>query len=610
MMKLQNNNGVRIAIVLALAFSRFILQFSVVECFVPNKISSFGKVTLETDASYKNLLDQVCVITGENSATALYGKRRMSKRGNKVGKSRPEGFTDQVGKTAKEGEAEKKSDEGVLSAPSVTDAQPSKKAKDDRPEVTTIIVDEETGIERIAQGKAVMDVVTRKAVKLSDMGSEYRLAQMFPGVPPQIRAEHRVTKDMSVPEIVQRLKNACIDPNTGELPVHPQVTNTGIDFVLANRDLLSSNMKKTLGRLKLRSQSLNQLDEAREYRKLWKHFLTLEDSISAPFRQVMLDAESRVGPNFGNLDLRSYIGMELYERVATYLVLKGMVCHWEKKFRDAEYVEKTAPELQQSGQKKVNYITVLSTGDPKRYLPDPPIIFKYDEVARVTLMAQQMTATFVNDTALFGDLPVEVRFIEYALSIKGGSALRKFVIDDFCPAEGITPEGLMEGLLRLDAQLENMQIDPYGDLKNTVGKLAEALAVGTPDEFKNPYKDYVLNLDSNGPGYFQTYTFNHDRNSLVRFLDSAKKIEQGSIGNSNDVLSQLSGEAKMMMGLNQPVMEDANKGLSTQKEADYVVPQKRALGRPHNLGWLDWLEEDREEEPTFESDNWREIKSS
>ena len=117
-------------------------------------------------------------------------------------------------------------------------------------------------------------------------------------------------------------------------PPHPEVSDNAIDFVLANRDLLGPNMKKTLGRLKLRAQSQMKTEEAIQNRRLWKHFMTLESSISAPFRQMLLDAEGKVGPNFGNLDLNSFCSGELYERTACYLVLKGMVAHWEKKVRE------------------------------------------------------------------------------------------------------------------------------------------------------------------------------------------------------------------------------------------------------------------------------------
>jgi hypothetical protein len=93
------------------------------------------------------------------------------------------------------------------------------------------------------------------------------------------------------------------------------------------------------------------------------------------------------------------------------------------------------------------------------------------------------------------------------------------MIDDFCPARGITPEGLREGMKRFYQQLENMQIDPYGDLTNKVEALHSAMAVGTDDE-RDPYVPYLANVDKNGPGFFQTYTFNYAKQSIVRFLDN------------------------------------------------------------------------------------------
>jgi hypothetical protein len=46
-------------------------------------------------------------------------------------------------------------------------------------------------------------------------------------------------------------------------------------------------------------------------------------------------------------------------------------------------------------------------------------------------------------------------------------------------------------------------------------------------------------LDKNGPGYFTTYTMDYDRQSLVRFLDSAKEIQQGTIGPTDTLADQL-----------------------------------------------------------------------
>ena len=417
----------------------------------------------------------------------------------------------------------------------------------DQPDVTTIITDPDTGIARIQQGTNVLDKVTGKAVILSSLGPEYRLAQMFPGVPDEVRSRDRFDwTTVTVPEMVDKLREACTVPlkngATGEeflgIPPHPQVSNPAVDFVLANRDLLGHRMKKTLGRLKLRSQSQFKKEEAVELRTLWKHFMLLEDHISAPFRQCMLDAEGRIGPNFGNLDMKSYCSGELYQRTANYLILKSMVAHWEKKYNDAVQLD-TLPDND-----GMNFYAELYTGDPKRYLPDPPIIFRLNEVSRIVVMAQKMCAAFVAEPELFDDLPPEIKFVEKALSIQGGTALRQFMLEDFCPSENVDPASLREALGRLYQQMFNMQTDPYGDLTMTLWNLCEATRQGT-DDGREPYEEYIANFRGNSyennPGYFQTYTFDHDKNSLVRFLDSAKVIEKGTAGSAEDVANQVKG---------------------------------------------------------------------
>jgi len=566
-------------------------------------------------------------------------QRRKSKKKQRQEQSRPESFVDNMkgmseeeggggGKTTskkdnEEGKGGGGGGDGIMSGASISDAQA---AYDEKPDVSRIVVDEETGIERIQQGKNVMDVLTGKKVKLSDLGPQYRLAQMFPGVPPEIRSKHRFDiAKITVPEMVERFQTAAsMQSADGKtiLPPHPQVTDEALDFVLANRDWLGPKMKRTLGRLKLRSQSLGNKEDALQLRALWKHYLTIENHVSAPFRQMLLEAENKIGMNFGNLDMKTYCSGEIYERTACYLILKSMVGHWEKKVRDAEYVENIDATDE-------NFIEILSVGDPKRYLPNPPIIYRYNECVRITLMAQNMTATFVNTKELFDDLPPEVRFVEKASFVKGGTSLRKYMVDEFCPQEEIEPSALREGLRRLYVQLENMQIDPYGDLTNIVGRLCLALEVGT-DDATDPYRDWLGNLDPNGPGYFQTYTFNHNKKSLVKFLDSAINIDvkQGGAGIDtplDSVLDQLSNEAENLFSFNK---DNDNENIrevpltEAKDDEDYVyeVPNERACNRPHDMGWLDLLQKEEdfglgkpkkenEEEDSFEADNWREVET-
>jgi hypothetical protein len=211
-------------------------------------------------------------------------------------------------------------------------------------------------------------------------------------------------------------------------------------------------------------------------------------------------------------------------------------------------------------------------------------------------MAQQMTKAFVDEEELFADFPPEIVFLEQALAIKGGTPLRKFMIDEFCPEYEITPEGLREGMRRLLGQLENMQIDPYGDICNIVERLLTAMSVGTDDE-RDPYIPYLANKDPNGPGAFQTYTFNHEKLSLVRFLDSQYEgggsddekptKSSGSSGGGGFLSSLLGGDSRK----SQSEPEKPKTEIST-----YKVPKARAAGRPHELGWLELLDDEKKDE--------------
>jgi hypothetical protein len=546
----------------------------------------------------QNCLHNTYIYATTISTTALHAKQRKAKQ--KVQQSRPKSFYDEVdsaslNKTRTDPESPTK-EEIDAQRKSVNDAAQAR--FDERPEVTSLVVDE-NGRKVLVQGKNVMDVVTRKAVKLSTLGPVYRLAQMFPGVPPDVREKHRLDwNTVEVPEIVEALRKACsvkLEDGTRGIPLHPSVASAAIDFVLANRDQLGRAFKSVIGRLTLRAMSEFKKEEASKNMKLWRNYLTIENHISAPFRQMILDAEGRVGPNFGNLDIMSYCKGDLYERCANYLVLKGMVAHWEKKVRDADIIEKT-PLTDD------NYVRMLCTGDPRRFLPDPPILFTLKDCTRVCVMAQQLTKLFVDTPELFSDFPPELKFLEAALAIRGGTGLRKFMIEEFCPAEEITPEALREGMKRLLAQMENLQIDPYADLSNLLEKLIIAMSKGTVER-PSPYIPYVK-YDPKGPGAFQTYTFNADRLSLVRFLDSRYAgIPVDPIPQQNPfdgLLNMVKQPFGITIEISKPQPNAA--GLEETEKEEYKVPALRAIGRPHEMGWLELLD-DEENDPRMDREN-------
>ena len=557
-----------------------------------------------------------------SSSSALYGKRRQTKRKKKQSQGRSKQFYDAIDDAQGKVKLETEPDEAPSSSSTATATataetqSPQDKAREEamqeaqkryeqRPEVSTMIVDESTGTEMLAQGQKVMDVVTRKAVKLSNLGADARLAQMFPGVSPEVRERYRVDwRTAEVPEMLEQLKDACmvdLGDGTRGIPPHPSIANKGIDYVLANRDRLGYRMKKAIGRWTFHAASQGDMREAKEvWNKLHKNFLTMENYISGPFRQIMQDAEGRVGPNFGNLELMSFCNGDLYERIGNYLVLKGMVAHWEKKVVDADFFEN----------QRGNEYNQLR-GDPKRFLRDAPILFTLKECTQVCAMAQQMCQLFVEEEKLYGDFPPEIVFLEDALKIKGGTALRKYMIDEFCPARGITPEGLREGVRRLYQQLENMQVDPYADLTMKVEQLYAAMSVGT-DDARDPYLKYLsyeASSDPSNPAYFETYTFNYPKQSMIRFLDNtypstggisqligpppakAESPEGGESGGGgggnpfdglsagfNNLIGQMKGERNLRV--EPPLVED---------NSPYTVPKERAIGREHDLGWFEEL---------------------
>lgn len=489
-----------------------------------------------------------------------------------------------------------------------------------RPSVSTMVYDDDTESDVIVQGQNVLDVITRKAVQLGS-SPDIRLAQFFPGVPPDVREQHRTKVQLTssqplLDDLVAGYTAAAmvmLPDGSRDIPPHPSVSTHAMDYVLANRDILMSYLPfdKVLGRIHVRALSLEDKVEARRTEKVWKNFLTVENALAAPFRQMVLDAENRVGPNFGNLDVLSYCKGELYERCAAYIALKGMVEHWKKKVVDAQVIDTTEVTTE-------NWMTVLNTGDPRRFLPNSPVYSNLNDCTRIYDMSQKMLTAFLEQESLVSDLPVELRFLEAADKVKGGTLLRKFVVEDFCPKEGIDPAGLREGLRRLQVQVLSLQIDPYGELHDTMTNILEALSVGTDEGEVDPYFEFASDLRPDAPGFFQTYTFNHDPLSHVRFLDNEYEgaqqenlLDIGDIMNMggsgadvsdlfkfNDLRSNKEEAEPELRGPEDDFSVLPKEVVPSDEPEVYNVPEERAIGRPHELGWLKLLDDDPFDEST------------
>ncbi|GMI16454.1 hypothetical protein TrLO_g9274 [Triparma laevis f. longispina] len=376
-----------------------------------------------------------------------------------------------------------------LSAP--LDRPGDKPSKDENEGTSKVLVDEDTGLRMISEGRAVMDITTSQPVILSKLGPEYRLAEFSPSVPDEIRSKMRV-EGSSVDSIILKFEST-LPPNGS---TSKEICNpTSLDFVLSNRDLLSPKFKKILTRLKLKAQSLGDVEKAKRLRWIRNCYLVLENKVSSPFRQIILDREVEIGPNFSNLDLKGYVGRHPYERNASWIVLQAMRIVWEKKTRDSNYYETT----KRNGK---NTMQFLSTGDPNRFNVDSDRKFyNYEDTTRMCAWAQKMSTVFSEEMGE-GLLP-EFRFVDVAMGIESGTEVRGYAFE-FCEKEGIDINDLKEGVTRLAIQLDNMQPDPYGKFARLVMDLRDALYAGSRDPLEI-YDEYLYKKD--GKGWFETYSF-------------------------------------------------------------------------------------------------------
>lgn len=470
---------------------------------------------------------------------------------------------------------------------------------DNRPTITEQSIDDGMGMMVVKQGRYVMDVIRRKPIFV-DKDPAKRLEQMFPEPSPEIRAKHRLDwNTVEFPEIRDKLRAAC--EINGTLPVHPSVSHEGVEFVLANYDILGWRAQQTFSGLGLAAAYRGELKEMNATKALNINFRTIDNYIAAPFRQCIMDSELNVGPNFGNMNIASFAGTELWERAATYIVLKGMQCHWEKRLRDAE-------KLSTMILTRKNRFIYTKTGDPRRYAEDKAI-YTVEDCSRVCTVAVKMAKEFVQNPALYDDLPVELRFLEEALSIKGGAALRNYVVKEFCPRENITPEALREKMARLTQQLHSMYKDPYLEIYMVLNKLLTAIRKETPED-RTPYAPYSMGWKKGTPGYFETYTWNVVPQSLSFSMASDRyQMPPENFPNRNPSFSEYVEQFKaspkkalkkrwkqflrdweldddLVISRNPFDGEIAliNRDIDPD-QADYYPPEKLARGRPHNLTW-------------------------
>mmetsp|Transcript_5943 Transcript_5943/g.12434 ORF Transcript_5943/g.12434 Transcript_5943/m.12434 type:complete len:783 (-) Transcript_5943:71-2419(-) len=461
-----------------------------------------------------------------------------------------------------------------------------------------IIIDEDTGMKSVQTGNAVMDVTTRRAVVLSPLGPQYRLAEMFPGVPPELRAQLRFDLTARpLRELIDEFAEAVRAADGSYPPAGSDaITEDGMDYLLSNRDQLGERMKLALTALKLRAQSKVDLEGARRWRDVRQQLIVLELKASAPFRQSCLSAEQTIGPRFGDLDVAAYCGGHVYERAGSWVVLKGLVALWEKRARDQRWREENPLTHD-------NAVEWMLMGDPRILLPKAeqgaggaPPFYPADDCDKIASMCRRMINEFVTNADLFDDLPTELRFLERASVIPSGTMLRKFTQQEFCPEEGVTLEALAEGIQRLEVSLEGMLAENYNPLLKVISGVRRAIVVGTPMEL-DLYSDYIdNNHNPDSPGFFEIYHEDPMKGSMMEYLVEADgTANKNSIGDMNVVLNQLGIKGDIADGIGS--VFGFNKATAkTDASGPKIGGTKRELtpmdDPTYHKNWLDALDDE------------------
>jgi hypothetical protein len=287
------------------------------------------------------------------------------------------------------------------------------------------------------QNGLAIDMESMAVVQLPK-GEQALAAAVFPAATQELRAKHPLSLQPTVEQFVSAVE-ALVPGDSTDLTLLKE-------FLLANRHVGGKRALLTFIQLKLQAQSLGDRDRALRMRHLAASVMRAESAISAPFRQAMKDAETRLAPHMGSPDVSLYSGNNAVETTTTWLCLKAVVAEWEKRYREASGIDMPLTAL----------FKIDALGDNRLDL---------DRTSRVTAAVQQMALQLSADEQLMARLPPEARFLDLALGANTTSEVRRIALQELCPREGISPEELRRRLRSLVCSVDSLERVSYGMLQ-------------------------------------------------------------------------------------------------------------------------------------------------
>ena len=169
------------------------------------------------------------------------------------------------------------------------------------------------------------------------------------------------------------------------------------------------------------------------------------------------------------------------DAAATWVCLKALVAEWERRYQDLK------------GGEELVVTDILNVDE--LYLGVDGI--DLEKAGTITVAVQEMSRNFGESLLAKDRLPAELRFLDKALAIGTTTEVRKFALQDFCPAEKMEVEELRTRLRIFLAGFDTLSKNTFANLHQAAFDTYMCLAMSTPDEY-NIYGDNIFKIDETG----------------------------------------------------------------------------------------------------------------
>ncbi|CAM9627488.1 unnamed protein product [Chrysoparadoxa australica] len=293
-----------------------------------------------------------------------------------------------------------------------------------------------------------------------------RNQKAFPQPTEEQLAKYGMGPSPSVEDFVSGLE-VCLPGESTDLEELKQ-------FLIANRQHAGNQAIALLVCLKNQEQSKLNRDRAWRLQHLLMGVMKAESSITGVFRQAIKNAETRLAPKMGSPDPSEYVGSDECDANASWIVLKACIAEWERRNSEMRGEDTSMLDLVNAPQLAENKLDK-------------------DRTAKVCQAVQMMGATFKDSEQINSKLLPELRFLDAALGMATTTEVRRYALQEFCQAEGWTPDQLKQRVRSLLTNMDSLHRSSYGQLQIAIQDIYDCLADGTPEAY-NIYVDNVEKL--------------------------------------------------------------------------------------------------------------------